>query len=147
MVYSYIYGCNMEWFICEISFGTFKYSIDIFNWITSLTTLVITGVYRRVFMISQAKLTITCVLHIIINQVWWRMVYFLSTVVWYNKPDRYKNYTSNSCICKSGQPFFNPGVLIFQIYLFTIEFWIKLNIQYNICFSPVTNHSEAYDNI
>ena len=56
---------------------------------------------------------------------------FLSTVVWYNKPDWSKNHTSNpfiTCYLQKWKLLFNPGILkyIFQI---SIYLWINSQIQ------------------
>ena len=70
---------------------------------------------------------------------------FLYTVVWYNKPNKYKNHTSNPCITWYLQKWKN--ILWFwdfdtlNIYLFTNEFSFNSNIFWYICFSSSIHYN------
>ena len=139
-----LWWTNME--LPIIYLATNKYSIDILNWIFTQTKLLWSQGYRRVFIISQTKLTITYIWHIhrndyssacMVDKIAPTNMLFLSTVVWYNKPNRSKNHTSSPFIIsflQNGKPFFSPEILIFitsiSIYDQILhQFWIwTLNV-------------------
>ena len=53
---------------------------------------------------------------------------FLPTVVWYDKPNRSKNHTTNpfiTCCLQTWNYFQSWDLNISNIYLFTNEFWIE----------------------
>ena len=80
-------------------------------------------------IVSQTKLTIICALCKAINQVCGHpiklhlLICLVSTIVWYNEPNRPKNHTSNPfTICKNGKLHFNPGLSIFWNSIFMNKF-------------------------
>ena len=101
----------------------------------SLTNVLWSQGYRRVFIINQTKLTIICVLYILINQVHGRLIKlcvlisFKSTVVWYNKANRSKIMQGIHlllAICKNEKKFSILGLWYFE-FLFIYK-WILIRI-------------------
>ena len=123
----------------------FEYSISLFSCIISLTALVITGVQEG-FLISQTKLTITCALHIVINQVCERLIKLYMLICLFY-PLQYDIISLTDLkitqvihllldICKNGKPFFNLGISIFRISVYLrMKSELNSNI-WHIRFSP-----------